>query len=285
MSVYKYLNEARKDVLENLQIRFTPPHEFNDPFEMNPYFESVFTENQIKTYFSESVNESNKELFFSNIPEENRDLYTKEEWLEYGKACIPLLIDSEIPIISNIKNVFTDAARTIMPLMLQNTLGVLCCSFNLYDLKMWGHYANSHKGFVVSFNQNHSFFKNKHTDTNEKEYSIVKYTYERPKIKDMTTFDITPTLFIKSKEWEHEQEYRAIKLLIEADNQDGNIHLFNIPPECIEGVYIGALATNEFINQIVSIFSNNQYLNGKFIKQMQLSQEHFDFAAPKLISY
>jgi hypothetical protein len=38
MALYKYLNSQRIDVLSNLKIRFTQPLEWNDPFEMRPYY-------------------------------------------------------------------------------------------------------------------------------------------------------------------------------------------------------------------------------------------------------
>jgi len=45
MTLYKYLHPDRIDLLQNLLIRFTQPGAFNDPFEMQPYFDSYGEDN------------------------------------------------------------------------------------------------------------------------------------------------------------------------------------------------------------------------------------------------
>ena len=45
MPIYKYVTEDRIDIIQNAHIRFTQTSEFNDPFELNPYFKS-FSDNK-----------------------------------------------------------------------------------------------------------------------------------------------------------------------------------------------------------------------------------------------
>ena len=43
MILYKYLTTERLDVLRNREIRFTQPAALNDPFELNPFFDTLIT--------------------------------------------------------------------------------------------------------------------------------------------------------------------------------------------------------------------------------------------------
>ena len=48
METFKYLPPDRVDVLESGHIRFTPPGDFNDPFEAFPYFKSMHLVRMLK---------------------------------------------------------------------------------------------------------------------------------------------------------------------------------------------------------------------------------------------
>lgn len=48
--LYKYLIPDRTDILNNNLIRFTQPSALNDPFELNPIFFDLFSENQLKKH-------------------------------------------------------------------------------------------------------------------------------------------------------------------------------------------------------------------------------------------
>jgi hypothetical protein len=50
MMLYKYLQPARLDVLEQKRIRFTQPADFNDPFEFRPCIQSAASEDQVREY-------------------------------------------------------------------------------------------------------------------------------------------------------------------------------------------------------------------------------------------
>ena len=51
MSLYKYVNTARISMLDDALIRFTQPGAFNDPFEMQPFFQSLAPDSHVEQLF------------------------------------------------------------------------------------------------------------------------------------------------------------------------------------------------------------------------------------------
>ena len=53
MILYKYLQPARVDVLLHIQIRFTQPGDFNDPFEFRPNICALASNDEVQAYVEE----------------------------------------------------------------------------------------------------------------------------------------------------------------------------------------------------------------------------------------
>lgn len=47
MTLFKYIRPERIDVIRNLEIRITQPDALNDPFELQPHFDSIIAEADI----------------------------------------------------------------------------------------------------------------------------------------------------------------------------------------------------------------------------------------------
>jgi hypothetical protein len=108
---------------------------------------------------------------------------------------------------------------------------------------MWAHYASSHSGYVIEFDNTHPFFSE---NSNEPDVlwrlQKIVYTQERPKTV-VSELDFVKILLTKSLSWEYEREWRVIKPLNDADRiLPGNplpIHLFDFPPQSIRSVILG----------------------------------------------
>jgi hypothetical protein len=52
-----------------------------------------------------------------------------------------------------------------------------------------------------------------------------------------------PLFFTKQKQWEYEKEWRMVRVLDEATtvikNEQGDVYLFELPPDCISQVILG----------------------------------------------
>jgi len=121
---------------------------------------------------------------------------------------------------------------------------------------MWSHYTRDHKGFVIEFDGNHSFF----------DFGLEKVSYsdERPLLLDRPDGWNDATVFnTKSKDWEYEQEYRKSEYfgkerilpdggkfvefprLEEVDQQNWPLHLLDVPSSAIRKLIFGCRASDE----------------------------------------
>lgn len=92
------------------------------------------------------------------------------------------------------------------------------CSTEQYDNPlMWAHYANSHTGFCVGYEK---------TDIENISTKLQKVTYSTQPYSIKTQSDES-ILFIKSNEWEYENEWRAIYKLTERDKTHLNSNVSN----------------------------------------------------------
>ena len=106
----------------------------------------------------------------------------------------------------------------------QKTTAVLCFTDSPFNMLMWSHYADSHKGICLEFN----------TDKNDAVPNIfeklyrVEYTKNYPKINFVTEEKsefYRKVYATKYHDWRYEHEYRAIYSCAEIPNGDGETEI------------------------------------------------------------
>jgi hypothetical protein len=120
--------------------------------------------------------------------------------------------------------------------------GIICFSENLESLLMWGHYASSHRGFVVEFDPNHSLF-------NPEEFGGITYSKDRPIAEAAERMQHQKVLLTKSIEWEYESEHRLIKQLAKLNQamrrDKKEKHYVELPCKAVKAVYFGCKIPKE----------------------------------------
>lgn len=71
MRLYKYFHPDRVDVLERTQLRFSPPHVFNDPFDLKPNIQGLASREYWNAAFREALPKIVQEQY-AELPEEVR---------------------------------------------------------------------------------------------------------------------------------------------------------------------------------------------------------------------
>ncbi len=280
MPLYKYVTAERVDILKNGLIRFTQPAAFNDPFETFPCFTAGFTDECIQDFLS------NHKLDRLEIEKILKSSF-ENEMAKYPGLKIPFEAIRDVPFIRAainqanpmIANLFRESMsgsgaffrRYTIKLALESInrqFGVLCLAEKPNNLLMWAHYAGSHSGFVLEFDEKHSYF-----DRRKKEGEIgrclkkVRYTKFRPQT---VIFDprleedefrnewANKIFFSKSEHWSYEEEWRIVEYLRECDHiirsESNHIYLYPIPLDCISGIIFGCRAldsTKSFIRNLV----------------------------------
>lgn len=278
--LYKYLIPDRVDVLKNLKIRFTQPKALNDPFESMPLIYLPSTD-QITSNFE-------KECQIEKNTPELADLY---------KSTVQKLKEKSSP---------HNAGISIID-KINNNLGILSLSKTKNNLLMWSHYADSHKGFVIGFDETHDFFHPKNTQNPIYSLRDVNYTSLRSVAKWESDEEAYRSIFFeKSKDWNYEKEVRIIRhfnypsrtieqagypsyeqtvnfTFKDSKKNSGHdplnyqIYLFDLPKECIKCVYLGANAQPELAEEIINAIHSNNLTVEFFKTKISKTQYELEF--------
>jgi hypothetical protein len=158
--------------------------------------------------------------------------------------------------------------------------GILSLTEVPTDVRMWGHYGDGGRGFLIEFDPNHTWFHGKREDRDSfRHIRQVRYVSSRPAkfLLDVTELDF---LYTKWDVWREEREWRIIRCFNDAkvkiDNPDpyGNdILLFAVPPDAIKSVILGFSSTSALETEIEGILANNPKLNHVAVKRATQSVE------------
>ncbi len=301
MNLFKFTSATiAKQILRNCAIRFTPPNEFNDPFEVSPHFASFISNDKLSSLFNgvsaaEQLYHIKKEtsVQYALLPEESRAVMSYNQFEELTKLFTqdPNIRQLAEFFIGDVLAQLASAMNKTIQTSSSNTLGMLCLAGHPFSELMWAHYADSHKGVGIVFYENHEFFQQaNHKGHKVRKVQNVKYSIERPVFENifdnlndsiMETEFVEKLYFTKSKSWEYEEELRCIRPLGEADKVvklvDGtNIHLFNFPPDCIQGLVFGARCTQADQNEILEILELiNPNVKPYPVMKMKVNDRHY----------
>lgn len=243
-------------------IRFTQPSALNDPFELQPVFRKIFSENELKDMFRLDFNfleeALNKQL--SKFPPKTRKQKIRQLILQAKKN--PQILQGEMdkiaPLIKNELSNYTPKVNKIFSDGLQ-TVGILSLSEKLDHPLLWAHYADSHRGFTIEFKTDHEFFNRRRSDKDEFFYlRQVRYVNNSSK-SDMTLSEAhgDDILATKDMTWEYEAEWRIIVPLASAnktlEETDNKIHLYSVPLSSISSIIVGARASSLLYEELRTI--------------------------------
>jgi hypothetical protein len=248
MILYKYLQPERLDVLKHRKIRFTQPGDFNDPFEFRPCIATAMEEGFTAKYLEDN---------FDQLVEENLEKYASIFPSIPKELVKPLLLAQKDKMPKLLKLLDPTVIKAIAPKIdqaLNQSVGVLCLSEVRDSLLMWGHYTDNHRGFVVGFDSEHSFFSKRKTGTDELGFlRQVQYQGQRPAAVLTDTSSLV-WFQTKSEEWAYEKEWRIIRSLREARSRIEvgvfPVFLFEFPPDAVLQIVVGLRATSSLLREI-----------------------------------
>jgi hypothetical protein len=162
---------------------------------------------------------------------------------------------------------------------LNRNYGILSLSETPRDVRMWGHYADGGRGFLVEFDSQHSWFhamRNPDDGINE----LMKVNYISSRVRNYLLDLKDEVLYSKWEVWQDEQEWRIIrsfndaaKKLDEPDSCGNYKHLFSIPPDSIMSVVFGFSVDAKLEESVRNIIQRNPDLTHVNLKRAMQSFE------------
>lgn len=220
MTLFKYLDPQRVDILENQRIAFTPPDRFNDAYELRPQVTVS------RAHLKRGIKDANEELkreSFDPPPAATRTERRRRE-REALKAAV-----------QKSKAAYAEQLEDALQKETSKLFGILCLSASNNNELMWAHYANGHRGFVIEFDCEHPGFQQLGKPW-KVEYSEKRIVYDPAKPDDQF-WRVKPIC------WQDEEEYRIVRQLRarkEEIQKCGTVfHLYELPRACVKAVYLG----------------------------------------------
>ncbi len=265
MGFFKYYNESGLLVLRNLELKVTPPIEFNDPFEFSPVVRT-------KNPRAHAEQEAQKIISDSRFFEEHRGHFPQcknfrdfQSFARARRGDVISLMEAETPNLDAMLNVLS---------IISQVVGVICFSTDPFQPLMWAHYASSHRGLVLEFDEGNPVFKNE---------SFLKVDYNATRV-EYDQNDSNPIaigrLFAKRKSthWRYEQEYRQIvelKLTHKNVNGTGVLYLLKFEPALLKSVTLGLRASDNIRNEVLSLVGQPPL---EHLKVFQIEMDKNEFA-------
>jgi len=280
MPLFKYLHPDRIDVLLGQSIRFSSPAVLNDPFELKPHLAALASPEHIKAetirVFPELVREE-----LAKLPSEVRAPVSVEALHEIFLRQLPQAKRN----VQGMAETLMPKLQEVMARKFEELIGILCLSESVDNLLMWAHYADSHQGFVIEFDERSPFFDRRVNPHDEfRHLRKVVYNSRRPSLTLADVEDFSPFM-TKGTDWEYEAEWRMILPLHTASKVIGEgpqaVHLFEFPADAITSVVLGcrmAAQKKEKMRQVLSDFPHFSHVR---CVEAEIDNEHYRVRVPR----
>ena len=239
MNLFKYLPPARIDVLKTRRFRYSQPASFNDPFDAKPYFTGIAPLHLMEAGYAGRYARVLREQYLA-MPSD----FCKKVPFEIFSKLLEHNREDIYKIFRDVDASFVPAINEVMHKGFRENLGV----FSLSELNdshlMWSHYAASHCGFTIEFDERHVYFTGaNHSEDDLWNVKQITYAEQRPHTA-ASELDIQKILLTKHVSWSYEREWRHFQPLNQAcriiEAQPHSIHLFEIPADAFRSVIFGA---------------------------------------------
>ena len=264
-TVYKFCRKYGLEVLSNLELKVTPPNQFNDPFEFTPKMVLSDPDRYVKRLLQ-------KETILKALCESDPPPCGVQAYLRWAKRHPDKLIEQLQKLLpelvaENEKQFLYEISRE---------WGILCMSGVRSQILMWGHYSDSHLGLVIGFDRSSPIFQE-----GVMALTPVKYVRKRPffdsswddRSQKMALYRQQMMTF-KNDDWSYENEFRQILTLsslplvprLHHDRNSGlksTYYFLPFPPAAVVSVTVGPRCSPEFEKQVSRVLQKRAFSHVK----------------------
>jgi hypothetical protein len=275
MVFYKYFGKLGIKVIEDLRLKITPPNEFNDPFELTPRSKFTIT-------VDDMVNRAKTE------PDHFRGVF--EDMKKDGYPHTFERFIAELPTIIPLK--FKEFKKLMLPELVKQDmksvdeasekLGILCVSKIPNSIPMWSHYADHHRGIAIGLDLPRI------GNASRGPFGKVRYHEFRRGVDPWLApsnpewfRQVMDTIFIKSRDWLYEQEFRQVFRLTDLihsppDEKEKRHFFLDINGNDIREIIFGCRIKKAYKNRVIAELNRRPKTFGH-VKLFQCKRHHSRF--------
>lgn len=200
--VYKFCDKYGLEILRNLELKVTPPNQFNDPFEFTP---NNFCSDPVGYATKNLEREPALQILYRMLQHKGKFSGSFEEFKKIAKRdkdkWVPILAEAPYYTSPFVDKALLDEVR--------KGYGILCLSKRRDKILMWGHYCDKLLGIVIGFDKSSAVF--------QQGKGLRPVTYVKERVACDACWEVgSPELlqfeeqviFFKSDEWLYEDEFR-----------------------------------------------------------------------------
>jgi hypothetical protein len=261
--LYKYVIRDRVDVLKNACIRFTPPSNTNDIFEVRQTFRLVMGPKMLNALkevskevdFDEQFAEAVKDSPFGSVPPELMKSFVSNALGVDVETLTRGLLGQVLDHMPDQMNAPENIDRLLDRFASDQLL--LSLSARPDSSPMWAHYAANSTGFVIAFNSDSPFFRRGEKGELQGLHKVQYFDGVVPEIFD----NPYAALISKQADWGYEHEWRLYvkpEAVSKTERRNGDdIHLVEFPREAVHRVILGMRATDELAGELQELLLKN----------------------------
>lgn len=236
---FREFNENHIKALVDNQLWFSTGDCFNDPFDCSVNLPMIWaSEDSLLQYVIHNTEITT--LLLDNGKTQNQ---------------VKNVIDKLLEMIMKNPEHVHDRSMDVYRSLLVDHMGkllILCLCQDVTNNLMWSHYAAHHTGFCIEFNREKLFNATDlyhHAEVNYKSqpYDILKNLKRKG---DNRPHPVTQACFIKSPEWNYENEYRLIHKDTSSYLETKYSKPVEYEPNCVESIYFGMNAKQDDIEKL-----------------------------------
>jgi hypothetical protein len=259
--LYKYVIPPRVDVLENAEIRFTPPLNTNDIFEVRQTFDLVagpkmvafFKQLEPQVDIEEPLRKALDELGLTRMTNEQAKALVQETGGGDLEATTRSLLSPMLDRLLSLMNEPEKIDQLLDRIASKHLL--LSLTERTDSSPMWAHYAGNSAGFVIAFDTSSEFFRRGEDHERQALHKVKYFDGRVPEMMD----DPFSVFVSKQADWAYEREWR---LYVDRDQatrvlhvNDDEIHLGSFPRDAVQRVILGMRASDALAEQLDAILT------------------------------
>lgn len=293
--MFKYMSVGTAPLFAmTLKLRFTQPFELNDPFEFRPMLDFVGTAGDVRGVVEARIDKMYGTLDGAFAMME-KQLATDPKFATILNAPLHVLrkIITDNPVL---QQKFMAEMQQHKAELLDNTrmapiweaewekfrqalgqaLGILSLTEDPAHILMWSHYASQHFGIVVEFDENHPWFNQRTTPTDDLRHLAQVSYVQNPHPRTWKQVNGTDMLYTKTAAWAYEREWRIIRPLKDGVEVSPGIFCFDVPADAVRSITFGCRTTPVLEKEIRDSVAANPALSHVQFKRAKLGGDKIE---------
>ena len=244
MPLFKYCNEAGKFILQNLEIKVTPPNELNDPCEMRPVVLNSDPKGWARRFAQKALTDPSYYNANTHAYPNCKNFRQFQNFARRHRAAMVAQLEQASPKLD------ADLQGEILDTV-SKKWGIVSLSADPVSHLMWAHYADSHKGLAVELDETNALFV--HPSFLTCEYDDNPAVYDPS--QGLNHAAVEAFARRKRTDWRYEHESRLIvplNLCRQVAHGTTILYLFSLDADTIKSVTFGLRTPDPVKQEVVA---------------------------------